>query len=114
MIKVNLYKDRDGNIMRYKIYGHGDHGPYGQDIVCAGVSVLSQTALISLVEVLAIDEDKILYTIDQDGYLDVSLPEDVDYNTKNEIQIVMKTMEVGIKSIIESYPENVTLKYREV
>ena len=114
MIIVNFYKDKQGYIKRYVISGHSDYDEYGRDIVCSAVSILSQTALMSFVSVCKVDEDDLIYSIDEDGFLDVSIPENLDDKTREEIQIIMKTMEVGIKSIIENYPENVTLKYREV
>ena len=44
----------------------------------------------------------------------MNLPMDLDKNILDKTQIVLKTFEVGVKSIIENYPRYVTLKYREV
>ena len=114
MIKIDFYKNKQGYIYRYKMSGHSNYDEYGRDIVCAAVSILAQTALMSFVSVCDVNEEDINYTMDDDGFLDVEIPQFVDSETKREIEIIMKTLEVGIKSIIENYPENVTLKYREV
>lgn len=115
MIIVNISIDSLGQIHKYTVEGHADYAPYGEDIVCAAVSVLAQTTLIALDEVCDIDEEKINYEIDEKtGYLGVSLSKDLSKDKMEKAQIVFKTFEIGIKSIIESYPKYVILKYREV
>lgn len=113
MINVKIFRDKD-YILGFKIKGHAEYADYGKDIVCAAVSVLSQTSLMSLVEVCGIDEDSIDYKIDETGYLEVNLPRNLNIETLKISQIVLKTFELGIISIIESYPNNVTLINGEV
>ncbi len=115
MTVAEFYKDNKGNITRYRIYGHSGYEEKGKDIVCAAVSVLSQTALRALVEVIGICEDDIDFYIDaENAVLDVNIPSNLDEVTKSEVEIILKTLEVGIESIIEIYPKYVTLRYREV
>jgi hypothetical protein len=116
VIKVKIFKDKkNGFIERYNISGHAGYDVKGQDIVCAAVSALAQTVLISLVEVCGINEEKIDYLIDEGkGLLSVKVPKTIDIDTRNRAEIVLRVLEVGIKSIIENYPEYVTLEYGEV
>lgn len=115
MIRVKLFKDKQGNIKKYTIEGHAEYKAHGEDIVCAAVSMLSQTTLISLVDVCGLKEKDVIYSIDENiGYLDVNLPINIDSSILEKTQIVLKTLEVGIKSVIESYSRYVTLEYREV
>lgn len=115
MIEVTIYKNSKGYIERYNVEGHSDYDEYGRDIVCAAVSMLAQTILISLVEVCNVKEDKIDYYIDEkNGILDAKISKDLSQYILNDVQVVLKTFETGIKSIIESYPKYVTLKYKEV
>lgn len=114
MIKIIIFKDRKGYIEGYKVSGHAGYDIRGKDIVCAAVSVLAQTTLISLIEVCNIPENKIDYSIDDKGFLNVTLPNTIDISTRMKTEIVLKTFEIGIKSILESYSEYITLKYREV
>jgi uncharacterized protein YsxB (DUF464 family) len=115
MLKIKIFKDKQGYIKRYTVEGHANYDAYGKDIVCAAISVLTQTALFSLVEVCGVEEDKIDYFIDDiTGYLDVNLPVDIDFSLLDKTEIVLKSLEVGIKSVIESYPKYVTLEYGEV
>lgn len=115
MTEITIFKDIKGYIERYKISGHSGYDIKGKDIVCAAVSILGQTALISLVEVCGVRENEINYTIDDEkGIMDVTISKTIDKSIRRETEIVLKTLEVGIKAILESYPEYITLKYREV
>ncbi len=115
MIRVLLYKDIDGSIYKYTVSGHAGYSTSGTDIVCAAVSVLVQTALIALKEVCKIDEDNINYFIDEEeGILQASIPKNLPKKQIYEANIILKTMEVGIKALIESYPKYITLEYGEV
>ena len=40
MIEVTLFENNKG-ITAFEISGHADSGPYGYDLVCAGVSAVS-------------------------------------------------------------------------
>ena len=115
MTKIKIFKNNGGNIIGYSLEGHTGYGMEGQDILCAAISILSQTALIALNEVCNINQDRIDYRIDeQEGFLSVSIPTDINYETMKNTQIVFRTMEVGIKSLIEVYPDYITLEYGEV
>lgn len=115
MTKVEIFKDNMGNIIRYRVSGHTGFAEEGEDIVCSAISVLAQTILVALVEVIGILESELDFNIDEKkGILDVKLPKSIEEITKKEAQILLKTFELGIKKIIESYSEYVTLKYREV
>lgn len=115
MIKVKIFKNDLGHIKRYNISGHANYNSHGEDIVCSAVSVLSYTALNALIELSGLNKNEIIYTIDEDsGYLDVVLPKIIPKLILEKTEIVLKTLEIGIKSVIESYPKYVTLEYREV
>ena len=115
MIKVKIFKDDKDYINRYTISGHSGYDIKGNDIVCAAVSVLAQTVLFSLVEVCGVKEEEVYYFVEEEkGILDVCLPKAIDKSIKDRTQIVLKTLELGIKAIVENYPEYVILEYGEV
>lgn len=115
MIEIAIYKNAQQNIMRYIIDGHANYANKGEDIVCAAVSVLAQTTLMSLKEVIKIKENKLNYHIDNEkGYLKVELLPDISEDKLRDAQIVLKTLIVGLESIIIGYPEYITLEYGEV
>lgn len=115
MIVITIYKTAQQNIMRYVIDGHANYAIKGEDIVCAAVSVLAQTTLISLKDVIKIKEDNLKYYIDNEkGYLEVELLPGISENKLRDAQIVLKTLIAGLESIIIGYPEYITLEYGEV
>ncbi|HLR34108.1 MAG TPA: ribosomal-processing cysteine protease Prp [Tissierellales bacterium] len=115
MINAKIYKDQRKNIIKFFITGHAGFENEGLDIVCAAVSVLVHTALVSLNKVCKIDEKDIDYFIDDDnGVMKVSLPGNLGKEKREKANIVLRSMELGLISIVEVYPENVALEYREV
>lgn len=113
MIKVCIFKDTAKLITGYEISGHADYAPYGKDIVCAAASVLGYTGLNSLMEVAGYKKEHIDYKFDDHkGYLSVRVSLIGDDDMKTYTQVIFKTFEVGIKSMIESYPKYITLEYR--
>jgi len=110
MTKVEFFFDDDGNILKYIMNGHTGYDEHGKDIVCAAVSVLAQTGLMSLLEFLNL---KISYLI-EDGYIKVILPKNLNKDDFEKSQIVLNTVLIGIKSVAESYPYYISLDYREV
>lgn len=102
MIKVKIFK-KDDLCLGFKIKGHalsraeiekvGD----AYDMICNSVSVLSQSALIGIEEVLKL---KVKYDID-DGFLHINLS-----NLNNEdiekCQVLLLTFEKSIESLIQS------------
>lgn len=113
MIIAKIYRDENNYIKGYSLSGHANYDEYGKDIVCAAISALAQTALLSLVEVCGLEEKEIEYSIDENtGLLDVVLPNNIEATILEKTQIVLKSLVVGINSIIENYPEYINLKYR--
>lgn len=114
MIHVKILKDKD-SLRGYKISGHSNHRPSGEDIICAGVSILSQTVLESLVKVSKIREEEIKYNIKADtGFLDVLIPNNLDDKVFNDSQVLIESLITGIELMIEAYPEYIKITYEEV
>ena len=51
---------------------------------------------------------------DKKGILKVLLQGNLNEMQRNNVYIVLSTMELGIKNLMESYPENVRLEDEEV
>lgn len=112
MTEIDIIKS-GGRIVAYRVDGHSGYGTEGNDILCSAVSFMAQTVLLSLNEVCDIDEEDIHYKI-EDGYLEVSLPSDLSEDQKKSADIVLGTMVVGFKSLLEEYSEFITLNIEEV
>jgi hypothetical protein len=55
MIVAEIHTQKDGKITGFKIEGHANTAPHGQDIYCAGVSTVTQSAYLCIVKHLKRD-----------------------------------------------------------
>lgn len=86
---------------RVKIRGHANYAPHGQDIVCAGVTALTQTLVESL-ETLTGNEIK--YDMSP-GRVDIEI-KDPD----EDAQLLMDSFLVGVYVIADEFPECVRVE----
>lgn len=104
MIRVAFSLDSNQRITSFKMTGHADAGPYGQDIVCAAASALSISTVNGLEQVVHATPH-----IKQDsangGFLEVS-----QLDEGRESQILLRTLLNGLLDIQESYPKNIKVK----
>ncbi|HZJ98614.1 MAG TPA: ribosomal-processing cysteine protease Prp [Tissierellaceae bacterium] len=98
MIYVKLYKNNKGYFHKYTIEGHANYAEYGKDVVCAGVSALGQSVLLTL-ESLSKTMEYEIYN----GWLSVSVT-DVE---EKETQTLFKLLEIGVKAIEGTTPNNI-------
>ncbi|NLM95217.1 MAG: ribosomal-processing cysteine protease Prp [Firmicutes bacterium] len=102
MIQVELYEDAQGLMVGFRVHGHAGFAPHGEDIVCAAVSALTQTAVLGLAEHAGAQP-----RVDvQEGELSCELPSYEDQG----VQLLLKTMVSGLEQIAARYPDYVTLK----
>lgn len=117
MIKVKI-KQHNNNIVGFVINGHAmnndrdfsnDSALIGEafDMICNSVSVLSQSVIIGLDEVLKLNSS---YEI-QDGYLKLDL-EDFNLKELNQAQVLLKTFEKSLESVILGFDQLVGEKKR--
>ncbi|KNF09440.1 protein of unknown function DUF464 [Gottschalkia purinilytica] len=115
MTNIKILSNKNNEIVQYIVSGHSGYGIAGEDIVCAAISILTETTLISLNKVCGIDEKDILYSIDEEkGYLNVSIPNNLDREKREKADIVLQTMIVGLEGLLEIYSKYITLEYGEV
>lgn len=48
MISVDIFRNSAGGIEGFRVVGHSATAAHGQDIICAGVSSLTQTAVLGI------------------------------------------------------------------
>lgn len=95
MIEVRIRPER------IEISGHAGYAEYGKDIVCAGVTALTQT-LIQSIENLT--DDKIEYRISP-GKVEVEYR-----NLSEKSKTLVDSFFVGICLIAEEFPEHVKVR----
>ncbi|WP_312422869.1 ribosomal-processing cysteine protease Prp [Anaerospora hongkongensis] len=102
MIKVQITREAEESIIGFRVSGHANTAPKGQDIVCAGVSALTQAAVLGLDRCLQ-RQMKLEIT---SGRLLMELTGPPDERT----QAILETMLLGIKEIASTYPKSVQIQ----
>ncbi len=100
MVTVRICKNNEGQYYKYVIEGHANYDKFGKDIVCAAISAISQTILITLDEICDLKYEK------GNGYLEVI----VLNNNLDDVQLLFKTLKNGIKAIELQYPQYLKLE----
>lgn len=95
-----------------KAEGHAGAGEYGQDIVCAAVSVLLQTLANEVTEAARAGLLAVGVVAHGDGWMKVEMtPTD---QTQDMADAWVELVQDGIDALAESYPENVELEVHHV
>lgn len=94
MIEVSVRKDR---IM---VIGHAGYGPSGYDIVCAGVTALTQSLVRSIED---LTEDKIEYEISL-GKADIRYG-----NLSEKSKTLVDSFFIGICAVASEFPDYVRI-----
>ena len=102
MSEIAFFK-QEGDLVGFEASGHAGYDIYGRDIVCAAVYAILQTALGGLDEV--VDAQPMVRRNDRKGYLQVMLPLHLEEATRHEASLLIRTAEVGLRSISEQYPD---------
>ena len=102
MVKVEIIRSvSNGEIISYFSEGHANYDGHGKDIVCAGVSAVTFGTVNSMEALLGIVPDHTIH----EGFLKVDIPEQIEPKTYEQVQLLLESMVVMLKSIEESYGE---------
>ncbi|MBQ6078138.1 MAG: ribosomal-processing cysteine protease Prp [Clostridia bacterium] len=109
MITVTVYRE-NGNPVGFDVSGHANMGEYGEDLVCAAVSAVVQTAILGITDVCRIQAGVSI----EEGKTTCILPKDASQDAIDRAAIVFNTMLSGLKSIQASYPRTLKFRNKEV
>lgn len=108
MVKVELVKDRKDVVKSFRVEGHTGYADHGQDIICAGISAITQTALVGLLNYL---EKKPVYER-EGGLLTCTLGSDLSDDDALKAQVILGTMEMGLREIEFQYQDFIEMRIR--
>ncbi|MBE5799475.1 MAG: ribosomal-processing cysteine protease Prp [Clostridiales bacterium] len=112
MTNITVYRFSDGSLAGLMAKGHSqDSGLEGNDLVCCAVSVLMETGANALEEIVGLNTDDICQM--DDGYLQYIIPADLDQERKQKAEIVLRTIEQGLKDIQKIYPKFIRIQPKE-
>lgn len=103
-----IIKKTNDNIISVECRNHTGFADYGKDIVCAGVSSITQTAVLGIQELTNVKNN---LTIDEKlGYLKLEIY-DIEQSTDFEkAQVILKTMLLGLEDLQKQYPKYIKLE----
>lgn len=109
MTQVTILQSRKG-VEGFEVTGHSGYAEAGSDIVCSAISVLTQTAAIGLQELL-----KLSIALEvRDGEMICMLPRSMNPQTRREAELILKTMELGLRSVASTYKDYINISERTV
>ena len=107
MTTITITKKSDDTFKSIECNGHAGYAEYGEDIVCAAVSVLT----INLVNSIdSLTEDRISVVQDEDrGLIRVSFEDDPSHDA----DLLLRSFELGVDSIFRQYGKKfLNIKFR--
>ena len=101
MTSVRFRRDKSGRLSGFTVVGHTGYAPEGEDIVCAGVSALSQTAVNALEAVAGVEAKVII----RSGFLSARLPRGLRAKQRYAAEIILRSVRQGLEDIAKAYPD---------
>ncbi|MHC5215859.1 ribosomal-processing cysteine protease Prp [Enterococcus sp. LJL128] len=108
MIKGSFKRDEAGQIVSFEIAGHAEAAEFGEDVICAAVSVLA-VSTVNGIEALAGFEPIVDADEAEGGYMYVEMLSDVNQEQTNISQILLENLLLGLQAIEEEHTEFITL-----
>ena len=107
MTDITITK-KGNSIVEVTASGHTGYGESGEDIVCAGVSTLIQSALLGLLQVAQIN---VKYKVnEQDGSLRFTLPSNLTVEERHDADVILNTMLCGLQDFYTEYSDYINLE----
>ncbi len=105
MTSVRFYRDRRGRLTGFSVIGHAGSAPSGEDIVCAGISALTVTAVNAIETVAGARTTPHTGA----GFLSVRLPKGLPAAKRHSARIILRTVRQGLLDMAKSYPAYVRI-----
>ena len=99
---------KNNSIVEVTASGHTGYGESGEDIVCAGVSTLIQSALLGLLQVAKIN---VSYKVNEEkGSLSIVLPQRLTAEARHDADVILNTMLCGLQDFYTEYSDFINLE----
>lgn len=109
MTSVTVYR-RGGDIIGIVCEGHTGYAAEGEDIVCAALSSITQTAVLGLMQVAKVNLE--LEINDEKAYLKFFLPREMSAQSASDARAILETMFLGIADLNESFSDFIELEVK--
>ncbi|MEG2086031.1 MAG: ribosomal-processing cysteine protease Prp [Clostridia bacterium] len=102
MTEITVFKKNDA-IVSILFKGHTGAGVSGEDLVCAALSSIAQTAVLGLIDVAKIDAR---YERDElKGTLWMTLPNNLTKKSRRDADMILGTLMCGVYDLQKGYPK---------
>ena len=101
---------KNGHITIVECDGHTGYGVEGEDIVCAALSSVVQTAALGLMSVVGININ--LVRDDSRGYLKFEIPNGLTETEQIQVDAIMNTMLCGVGDLNQGFSDFIELEVR--
>ncbi len=110
MTTIRIFKNDINEIWSVECSGHTGYAEEGEDILCAAVSSVVQTALLGLLQVAEVNVD---YKVNEaEGYLKMTLPKKMTDKQKNNAQVILKTLYLGVSDLYEGFSDYINMEVK--
>jgi uncharacterized protein YsxB (DUF464 family) len=105
MLTVTFYRDSRDRLSRILAEGHAGWADAGQDVVCAGASVVLQTAELGLTE-----HARVAVTAKRDaGRMDLRW--DAAIRERADVAAIVETARLAVEQLARQFPEHVRVAH---
>ncbi|MCM1306036.1 MAG: ribosomal-processing cysteine protease Prp [Bacteroides sp.] len=107
MVNVK-FSTQDGKFVGVECIGHCEYACEGEDVVCAALSSVVQTAVLGLMSVVGIN---VAYeTNAETGYLKAVLPKSLTKADAHDADVILRTAYVGVSDLHETFSDYISLE----
>ena len=100
MVTARFYIE--GDSVGLSMVGHAGHSQKGEDIVCAAISAITQTAMMGLQHFAP--NTQAHWEAGEDPILVVRVP-----NPNHDTEVILRTMVIGLEDILSGVPDYVRI-----
>lgn len=101
----------NNHIVKVEANGHSGYNTKGNDVLCAGISAIIQTAVLGILKIAKIDT--VEYETNENGYLILNLPNKLSAEQQTKTDCILETMLLGLKDLKEGYSNYINLEVIE-
>lgn len=110
MIKLTINRTKAGIIQSFTMSGHADFANHGEDIVCAGASAVSFGAINSVIKLTGV---KPVIDMREGGYLHCTIPNGLEKDVQEKVQLLLKGMVVSLETIEQNYGKHIKITFKQ-
>lgn len=111
MTKVIFIREKN-SIEKVIISGHALYAKFGNDIVCASISTLTQSIINGMIYVVG--EEKKFYKLDKNiGKIEIAFPEVDNQAEKLKIEVLFDTLYINMKILSSKYSNYIDFEVKE-